>query len=698
MCGGKEENQDNKYGEAKKHNKDFKGPIKNRSCTDVICCMLFLIFVAGMVACSIAGYVRGDPVRLLYPTNSDGLVCGVGTQVGRPNLMYFDLLKCTTVLTAINGCPTPSVCVKQCATENLLFASNFGEMLCKDGVQKPTTYTEAYNAVKDEKCAPYFVKSTPIVGRCIPSIFKDIFDKALPLLDSNGTVLKDAKNNSVTGDSLDKATVVLAEFFKLKEYGELVFKDIMASWWLILVCLGIASVVCFIWIILLRFIVGFIVWLTIAIFIGVWVFATYYSYTRYFELKNQNVTSELGLSQAFALNFSYYLSIKQTWLAFGCTSASLLIIFLLIFLFLVKRICIAIELIKEGSRAIGNMIFTLIWPIFPFILQLGFIGYYAASAVYIASMGSAQYFTNDTDRISCSVDSSALGKVCEFVKYGGDQYTIPLEVFMLFMFFWVMNFIVAFGQMTLAGAFASYYWAFEKPQDVPLFPLTASVYRSLRYHLGSLAFGSLLIAIVQIIRVFLEYIDHKLKGSENPVGKFLIKCLKCCMYCLEKILRYLTRNAYIMIAVYGKNFCSSAKDAFFLIMRNVVRVFVLDKVTDFVLFLSKMMVTMALGVAAYYGFQQKIPFFADYVPKLNYFLTPVIVIVVGTYLIASCFFNVYEMAIDTLFLCFLEDLEMNDGTPEKPYYMSKGLMKILGKKNKIQDPADTMQLSKAKKH
>lgn len=29
----------------------------------------------------------------------------------------------------------------------------------------------------------------------------------------------------------------------------------------------------------------------------------------------------------------------------------------------------------------------------------------------------------------------------------------------------------------------------------------------------------------------------------------------------------------------------------------------------------------------------------------------------------------------------VEDLERNDGSPEKPYYMSKDLMKILGKKN-----------------
>lgn len=35
-----------------------------------------------------------------------------------------------------------------------------------------------------------------------------------------------------------------------------------------------------------------------------------------------------------------------------------------------------------------------------------------------------------------------------------------------------------------------------------------------RYHTGSLAFGSMILAIVQVIRVILEYLDHKLKGID----------------------------------------------------------------------------------------------------------------------------------------------------------------------------------------
>ena len=41
-------------------------------------------------------------------------------------------------------------------------------------------------------------------------------------------------------------------------------------------------------------------------------------------------------------------------------------------------------------------------------------------------------------------------------------------------------------------------------------------------------------------------------------------------------------------------------------------------------------------------------------------------------------FIISEMAVDTLFLCFLEDIERNDGSADKPYFMSSDLKKILG--------------------
>ena len=37
-------------------------------------------------------------------------------------------------------------------------------------------------------------------------------------------------------------------------------------------------------------------------------------------------------------------------------------------------------------------------------------------------------------------------------------------------------------------------------------------------------------------------------------------------------------------------------------------------------------------------------------------------------------FAVFQMLVDTLLLCFCEDVKIDDGTEEKPYYMSKNLM------------------------
>ena len=56
------------------------------------------------------------------------------------------------------------------------------------------------------------------------------------------------------------------------------------------------------------------------------------------------------------------------------------------------------------------------------------------------------------------------------------------------------------------------------------------------------------------------------------------------------------RNAYIMTAIYGYNFCSGARKSFTLLTKNAARAVVLDKVTDFVLFIGKVLVVVIVSV------------------------------------------------------------------------------------------------------
>lgn len=73
---------------------------------------------------------------------------------------------------------------------------------------------------------------------------------------------------------------------------------------------------------------------------------------------------------------------------------------------------------------------------------------------------------------------------CIFINYNStDTFRKNLQylhIYNVVAFLWCVNFVIALGQCTLAGAFASYYWAFEKPSDIPMFPLFGGFIRSLR--------------------------------------------------------------------------------------------------------------------------------------------------------------------------------------------------------------------------
>nr|KAF6350171.1 solute carrier family 44 member 2 [Myotis myotis] len=474
-----------------------------------------------------------------------------------------------------------------------------------------------------------------------------------------------------------------------------IFEDYTVSWYWIVIGLVIAMAMSLLFIVLLRFLAGIMVWVMIVMVILVLGYGIFHCYMEYARLRGEAGSDISLVDLGFQTDLRVYLHLRQTWMAFMIILSILEVIIILLLIFLRKRILIAIALIKEASRAVGYVMCSLLYPLVTFFLLCLCIAYWASTAVFLSTSNEAIYKifgdvnTCPVNGKTCSPETfpssneSRLcpGAHCQFAFYGGEsayhRALLGLQIFNAFMFFWLANFVLALGQVTLAGAFASYYWALNKPDDLPAFPLFSSFSRALRYHTGSLAFGALILAIVQIIRVMLEYLDQRLKAADNKFAKFLMTCLKCCFWCLEKFIRFLNRNAYIMIAIYGTNFCTSAKNAFFLLMRNIIRVAVLDKVTDFLFLLGKLLIVGSVGILAFFFFTHRIRIIQDTAPPLNYYWVPILTVIIGSYMIAHGFFSVYGMCVDTLFLCFCEDLERNDGSQERPYFMSPELRDIL---------------------
>lgn len=330
-------------------------------------------------------------------------------------------------------------------------------------------------------------------------------------------------------------------------------------------------------------------------------------------------------------------------------------------------------------RAVSTNLTTVLFPIFPWIFQAAVIFLSILMFLYLASIGEAKYkvvgmknatscvctgnYTSIQDGAAC--DPGDFNKLCSDNRFPGaqcaasclyigieaPQIATAFKVINVVGFFWLVFFISAFAEMVLAGTFARWYWTMNK-SDVPFFTLTGSIYRTFRFHLGTLAFGSLIITICRIIRLVLEYIDKKLKKYDNELTKAIMCCCRCFFWCLENFLKFMNRNAYIMCAIHGKNFIASSTDAFNLLMRNVLRVIALDKTTDFLFFLSKLLLSLGMSACTFVYLTSE--FFPQHFPNtlIHYPLAQVFFIFLGTYFISSVFFGVYSMAVDTLFLCF----------------------------------------------
>ncbi|XP_037707613.1 choline transporter-like 2 [Drosophila subpulchrella] len=781
----------NKYGEPLRYDRNFTGPRqKDRSCTDVPCLLLFALFLAGWGYIAHYAITRGDLNLLLVPTDSFNRKCGMDSGVlNKKNLFFFDMNKCIDPIVPLTGCPTPQVCVETCPRQTfvwdtmkdqLSFEDLHSRLICltEEHKAKIRTKSDIEQAIKDNQCARWYIKSAPFLKRCLFEFSQGVCDyipsfllqggrsrRELQLLPGNAStetqlqaqvmamtmaeaqalVVPQANSKETPVEEepivqckrrLNEAVIkekmmqtdtrlaklvgnMVAHFYNgthdAQRLGEEIVEDLVNSWSIVLVACFCTLVASLIYIALMRWLSAPILWFSIfGVLIGLLV-GIYYTVKQYIFWEKTPTVPLHGLNlQSQVKNV---LQNQNTWLYLSIFVGVCFVVILLLVIVLRKRIRIAIALTKEGSKAVSSVISTVFFPIFSWVLFMAAIAFAIGVGLYLGSIGdpsfrmvrqlteSGEVTTEDcicegpainytvggscdpnVFQQSCSVRQAAFFQTqrisCTKTTCSFDSIVNPLRIkwaifYNVFGFLWLSFFISAFSYMVLASTFARWYWTFKK-RDVPYFTLTRAFCQTAFYHLGTVAFGSLILAIVRLIRLVLEYIHEKLKKYDNAVTRAILCCMRCFFWLLETFLKFLNRNAYIMCAIHGKNFCSSAADSFNLIMRNFLRVVTLDQVTDFLFFLSKLLLTAGAGVSTYYFLANN-----PAIIQLHYNAVPTTVVVIAAFFITSVFFGVYSTAVDTLFLCFLEDCERNDGSPEKPFFMSKQLMKILGKKNNL---------------
>jgi hypothetical protein len=254
-------------------------------------------------------------------------------------------------------------------------------------------------------------------------------------------------------------------------------------------------------------------------------------------------------------------------------------------------------------------------------------------------------------------------------EYQLSNWRIYAHLYNLFAFLWTFGFIGAICYMILSICGVFWYWSKPGDHKTPpfgsVFIATKLVFR---YHLGTVALGSLIVAIIQVMRVALAVIEQRMKevgGEHSQAITFLIKCMKCYLACLESVVKFINKNAYILCAMQGTSFITSAREAFNLLAANALSVGAVTIISEYVMMFGKVLVTVVGVICTYFIIQA-----SEQNDRMTGGWVLMFIVLVFGFLVSCLFANVFSVCIDTVLLCYCKDLK-EDGDDYYPLDLRK---------------------------
>lgn len=172
---------------------------------------------------------------------------------------------------------------------------------------------------------------------------------------------------------------------------------------------------------------------------------------------------------------------------------------------------------------------------------------------------------------------------------------------MIFVLFWTSEFIIAMGHITLSMCYSKWYFTVNKKKGIKT-SVPRCMLVAFAYHMGTAAFGSLVLAIIRLIRTVLLWIKEKIKNSglNSTTADAAFCCCQCCLLGIQQCLRFLSKNAYIQTAIFSYSFCRGSYESFSLILRNAGRMFAVGIVSELSMIYCKLFIVSCSSIASYY--------------------------------------------------------------------------------------------------
>jgi len=558
------------------------GPVKSRRCTDVLCLVIFGLFWFGMFSIGQYAIREGHPQAYLAPYDQFGNPCGEGQTAKYPYLYFIENAQGFFL-------PNNTVCVAKCPQKDS------SSLKCAPDYQGDNRYCEE---IKVYATVPYFERfCLPQASKMFASLYKT-----------------NALNFSYLFEAMG---------------------DLKENYWLLFVVAGIALLIGFIYLILMKFFAGIVIWMILLSIFGSFVLVGLICLQKPLgiekslskitpepvELLEESVRRTLGLS------------------AFGSAFVSLVVI-----CYFKHRINLAIAVLKTAADFIGDEKGILIIPPVFFLKSVVFYIVWFLTAVYLVG----------TNKVRPSPTHLPIAEI-EWTT--GSKWLMGYFIFGLF---WNNAFDIALSQFIISSTVCMWYFKITK-SITGKFPLITSLFRCIT-HFGSIAYGSLLVGILDFWRLIITFLNSRFGRKDEQTGEdrrgYCLLCCDCVLGCFENALRFINRHAYTQIAMTGKGFCEATEDAYYLMIRNAWRFGTVHGLGGIYTFVGELAMT---SLATLYGYIL-ITQHPDIEAKI--YSPPIMCVffAITSFIIAHVFMGVYGVSADTIVHCFAMDEEMNNGS------------------------------------
>jgi hypothetical protein len=305
---------------------------------------------------------------------------------------------------------------------------------------------------------------------------------------------------------------------------------------------------------------------------------------------------------------------------------------------------ISISVLRTAAKVIMRNMRMVIVPITGFIIVTAYLAFSIWFLLYLMSCGEITVHT----------------------QFGVSYYTYDWtneQKWMIacscFFFFWCIAFMLAATQYILIVACVSWYFT-ENEHTRGSFSIWRGYWWTIRYNMGSLLFGSFIIAMVCMIRAIFEYINKKIQSSinsGNPVPapiQWTLRCCRCCLDCCHRFIKYINLNAYCQVALTGDSFCMSALNGFCLILKNSGAFMFTGGLGSLFNIVGKLFVSICNVFLCYLALIE----FPEISGELNSPVGPLIVVFLISYCIAYIFMGMYTTTATCLLHCLFADIDI----------------------------------------